>query len=72
MQLHAGFAMMQSIISTTEPVISRLTHEWYGKPVNAPVEFSFTLEGDFLVFQAAQCAWRLLAHWHEEAIPHHD
>lgn len=57
---------MQNIISTTEPVISRLTHEWYGKPVNAPVEFSFTLEGDFLVFRAAQPAPVSI---HPEAVP---
>lgn len=47
---------MQNIISTTAPVTRRLTHEWYGAPVAVPVEFSFTLEGDYLVFRAAQAA----------------
>ncbi|MBR1981173.1 MAG: hypothetical protein IKA23_00290 [Akkermansia sp.] len=47
---------MQSIISTSAPVMQQLTHEWYGNPVAAPVEFSFCIEGDCLVFRAAQSA----------------
>ena len=47
---------MQNIISTGQPVTQRLTHEWYGTPVNAPVEFSFTIEEEYLVFRAAQAA----------------
>ena len=46
---------MQNIISTSEPVIQQLTHEWYGKPV-VPVEYCFSLEDDFLVFRASQAA----------------
>ena len=57
---------MQNIISTTAPVIQQLTHEWYGHPVNAPVEYSFTLEGDCLVVRAAQKAPVSI---HPEAIP---
>ena len=57
---------MQNIISTTAPVIQQLTHEWYGHPVNAPVEYCFTLEGDCLVFRAAQKAPVSI---HPEAIP---
>lgn len=47
---------MQNIISTSTPVILNLTHEWYGKPVAAPVEYSFSIEGDYLVYRAAQTA----------------
>lgn len=47
---------MQNIISTTEPVVQKLTHEWYGNAVAAPVEYSFTIEGEELVFRAAQAA----------------
>lgn len=47
---------MQNIISTGAPVTQQLTHEWYGNPVAAPVEYSFTLEEDHLVFRAAQAA----------------
>ena len=47
---------MQNIISTGQPVTQRLTHDWYGTPVNAPVEFSFTIEEEYLVFRAAQAA----------------
>lgn len=47
---------MQNIISTSQPVFQQLTHEWYGNPVAAPVEYSFAIEGDFLVFRASQAA----------------
>ena len=47
---------MQNIISTSQPVIQQLTHEWYGNPVAAPVEYSFAIEGDSLVFRASQAA----------------
>ena len=47
---------MQNIISTTEPVVQKLTHEWYGTPIAAPVEYSFTIEGEEFVFRAAQAA----------------
>lgn len=46
---------MQNIISTSEPVIQQLTHEWYGKPV-VPVEYCFSIEEDCLVFRASQAA----------------
>lgn len=49
-------AVMQNIISTSAPVIQKLTHEWYGKPVAAPVEYSFSIADDYLVFRAAQAA----------------
>ncbi len=57
---------MQNIISTVEPVVQQLTHEWYGKPLALPVEYSFTIEGDNLVFRAAQSAPVLI---HPEATP---
>lgn len=57
---------MENIISTSSPVIRQLTHEWHGSPVNAPVEFSFMLEGDYLVFRAAQKAPVTI---HPEALP---
>ena len=47
---------MQCVISTQAPVVQALSHEWYGKAVAAPVEFSFCVEGDFLVYRAAQKA----------------
>lgn len=47
---------MQNIISTSAPVIQQLTHDWYGEPVSAPVEYSFCIENDCLVFRAAQNA----------------
>lgn len=47
---------MQCIISTQAPVVQTLTHEWFGLAVSVPVEFSFCLEGDFLVFRARQAA----------------
>lgn len=47
---------MQNIISTAAPVIQKLTHEWYGKPVAAPVEYSFSIEDGCLVFRASQAA----------------
>ena len=47
---------MQNIISTSAPVIQQLTHEWFGSPVAAPVEYSFTIENDMLVFRASQAA----------------
>ena len=45
---------MQIIISTTEPAVQQLTHEWYGNPIAVPVEYSFLIEGEELVFRAAQ------------------
>jgi hypothetical protein len=47
---------MQNIISTGEPVVQKLTHEWYGKALAVPVEYSFTIEEDNLVFRASQAA----------------
>lgn len=47
---------MQNIISTGQPITQQLTHEWYGNPVKVPVEYSFSIEGDCLVFRAAQAA----------------
>ena len=47
---------MQNIISTGAPVVQKLTHEWYGKPLAVPVEYSFTIEGEDLVFRSAQAA----------------
>ncbi len=47
---------MKNVISTSTPVIQQLTHEWYGSPVAAPVEFSFCIEDDCLVYRAAQAA----------------
>lgn len=47
---------MQNIISTSAPVIQQLTHEWYGNPIAVPVEYSFCIEGECLVFRAAQNA----------------
>ena len=49
-------AGMQNIISTGKPVTQQLTHEWYGNPVVSPVEYSFTIEDEYLVFRAAQAA----------------
>lgn len=57
---------MKNIISTSTPVIQQLTHEWYGKPVAAPVEYSFTLERDFLVYRVRQAAGVTI---HPEARP---
>lgn len=47
---------MKNVISTAEPLIQQLSHEWYGKALAVPVEFSFCLEDDFLVFRASQAA----------------
>ncbi len=47
---------MQNIISIGEPVVQKLTHEWYGNPIAVPVEYSFTIEGEYFVFRAAQAA----------------
>ena len=47
---------MKNVISTSAPVVQQLTHEWYGSPVAAPVEFSFSIEDDCLVYRAAQAA----------------
>lgn len=47
---------MQNIISTSAPIVQKLTHEWYGNPIAAPVEYSFTIEDDCLVYRAAQAA----------------
>ena len=57
---------MQCVISTQAPVVQRLSHEWYGKAVGVPVEFSFCVEGDFLVYRAAQKAAVVI---HPEAQP---
>lgn len=47
---------MQNIISYSAPVSQELTHEWYGKPIAAPVKFSFSIEEGCLVFHASQSA----------------
>ena len=57
---------MQCVISTQAPVVQALSHEWYGKAVAVPVEFSFCVEGDFLVYRAAQKAAVVI---HPEAQP---
>lgn len=57
---------MQNIISTGEPVVQQLTHEWYGNRVTPSVEYSFTIEDDYLVFRAAQKAPVTV---HPEAVP---
>ena len=57
---------MQNIISMGEPVVQQLTHEWYGNAIAAPVEYSFTVEGEYLVFRASQAAPVSI---HPEAVP---
>ena len=57
---------MQCVISTQAPVAQALSHEWYGKAVAVPVEFSFCIEGDFLVYRAAQKAAVSI---HPDAVP---
>ena len=57
---------MQCVISSQAPVVQALSHEWYGKAVGVPVEFSFCVEGDFLVYRAAQKAAVVI---HPEAQP---
>lgn len=48
---------MESIISTSAtPAPQKLSHEWYGKEIVPAVEYSFSIEGEQLVFRAAQAA----------------
>ena len=48
---------MQSIICTAPATLpQQLDHEWYGNPVSPAIEYSFTTDGEHLVFRAAQAA----------------
>lgn len=49
---------MQSIISRGDAARApqTLSHEWYGKEIVPAVEYSFSIEGEYLVFRAAQAA----------------
>ena len=48
---------MQSIICTAPATLTQqLDHEWYGNPVSPAIEYSFTTDGEYLVFRAAQAA----------------
>ncbi len=48
---------MQSIICTDPAELTQqLDHEWYGKEVTPAVEYSFTTDGESLIYRAAQAA----------------
>lgn len=56
---------MKSIISTTTPQVQNIAAEWYGKPVEPPYEYSFTLTSEGLEFRAARRAPALV---HPDAV----
>ena len=48
---------MQSIICTAPATLTQqLDHEWYGKPITPAVEYSFSTDGEYLTYRAAQAA----------------
>lgn len=49
--------VMQSIICTAPATLTQqLDHEWYGKPITPAVEYSFSTDGEYLTYRAAQAA----------------